>query len=105
MISVDQALAMVMNVTQPLSIEVVDTFSSCGRIVADEVKAVDPFPSFRASIMDGYAVFAPLIANTCRNVQQSVLAGDFMNSSTSTFDSDLVTYITTGARVPDGVSK
>lgn len=101
MISVDQALAIVMCETCPLDVELVDTLASCGRVVAEQVKAVDPFPSFRASIMDGYAVHAPLTSNTCRKVQNSVLAGDLANEA---FDSNFVTYITTGARVPDGVS-
>lgn len=101
MISVDQALALVLQETKPLEIEAVEVLSSCGRILAEQIKAIDPFPSFRASIMDGYAVFAPISANSCRNIQQSILAGD---NSSSPFDSNFVTYITTGARVPDGAN-
>jgi molybdopterin biosynthesis enzyme len=48
---------------------------ACGKVVAFDVVAVDPFPSFRASIMDGYAVVGGLLPGIYP-VQQRVHAGD-----------------------------
>jgi molybdopterin molybdotransferase len=43
---------------EPLSGEVVELESACGRVLAAEVLAPEPVPHFDRSVMDGYAVWA-----------------------------------------------
>lgn len=105
MISVDEAIAIVMRNTIPLQEELVDVSDSCDRILASTIKAKEPFPTFRASIMDGYAILAPIKPGTTCIVTDKVLAGDREESDHTAFTEGQIAYITTGARVPDGVSK
>lgn len=74
---------------------------ACGRTVAQEIRGVTPFPSFRASMMDGYAVHAPLTPGIYP-VHQRVHAGD--TADDEPLQPGKVAYITTGARVPDGAT-
>ena len=101
MISVEEALNICLRETKQLSPEVVDIRDSFNRIVAEKIVAKDPFPSFRASVMDGYAVFAPIKKGASLQLQQTILAGDSRHHALS-FPSTAA-YITTGAQVPDEV--
>lgn len=73
-----------------------------GYIIAEDVYAPENFPPFRTSIMDGYAVVAPLTAGQF-NIHNAVLAGDAVPEEEANLQvaSNTVAYITTGSRVPD----
>nr|XP_022331170.1 gephyrin-like isoform X2 [Crassostrea virginica] len=58
MISVEEALGIVLEHAQPLETETVHLRECLGRFLADSVYAIDPLPPFPASIKDGYAVLA-----------------------------------------------
>jgi gephyrin len=101
MISVEEAVHIVLQHSHNLDIVEVSLMECCGRVVSSDITANDPFPSFRASIMDGYAVVGPLEPGVYP-VTERIHAGD------ATEDTDLaegfVAYITTGAMVPDGAN-
>lgn len=58
---------------------------------------LESHPPFPASIMDGYAVIAPLAAGTKCEVIGNILAGD---NSPVELTAGKAVYITTGARLP-----
>ncbi len=101
MISVDSAVAIILSQSQPLEAESVLLMNSCGRICGSTVYATNDFPTFPASIMDGYAVIAPIVAGSVFPVQRRVHAGD-MNPNLPLI-SGYIAYITTGARIPPQV--
>jgi len=100
MISVDEGILKVLQNCNVLSIENVSLMDSCNRIAAQEIKAIDPFPAFPASIMDGYAVNGPL-KEGIYPLQGRIFAGkEGMNNLLP----GNVAYITTGAMVPSGAN-
>jgi gephyrin len=102
MISVEEAILLVLQQTQCLGVENVSLMDSCGRVVAEDIKGIEPFTSFRASIMDGYAVFGDLEPGIYP-VQQHIHAGD-TTEKVGTLARDHIVYITTGAMVPEGAN-
>mmetsp|Transcript_17490 Transcript_17490/g.29317 ORF Transcript_17490/g.29317 Transcript_17490/m.29317 type:complete len:659 (-) Transcript_17490:150-2126(-) len=100
MLDVDEAMSLVIKEAQPLATETVPLMESVGRIIAVDVNAVTPFPAFRCSIMDGYAVHAPL-APGLYPVQDRLLAG---SAAVPVLEKDRIIYITTGSRVPEGAN-
>jgi len=101
--NVEDALCIVLKKTShPVGTE--DLFLSpdlVGRIVAKAVRANDAFPPFPASIMDGYAVCAPIEPGTYRVVEE-IFAGQ-ASQHRSLLPGEVV-YITTGAMVPSGAT-
>ena len=102
MISVDDALSLVLKYCEPpppVTVDIEqDPAAAVGRVLAEDIYAADPLPPFRASVMDGYAVFSsdgvgnfPVVSN--------ITAGADPNLS---INSGEVAYITTGAPVPNG---
>ena len=102
MINVEDAIVHVLQNTSALPLENVGLTSTCGRVVAADVAARDPFPSFRASIMDGYAVCGNLEPGIYP-VQQRIHAGD-PSEILENLNPGSVVYITTGAMVPEGAN-
>ena len=102
MINVEDAIVHVLQNTVALPLESVPLMNACGRVVAVDVAARDPFPSFRASIMDGYAVCGNLEPGIYP-VQQRIHAGDLLEKSEALRPGSIV-YITTGAMVPEGAN-
>lgn len=100
MINVEDAIMHVLQNSNPLPIEDVALMSSCGRVVASNVSANDPFPAFRASTMDGYAVLGDLEPGLY-TVLDRIHAGD---SSVKVVMPQEAVYITTGAKVPEGAN-
>jgi gephyrin len=81
-----------------MDIEQVCVSECIGRILAMDIKAQDPVPSFRASMMDGYAIVAadgtgvfPVVADITAGVHPEF-----------ELQSGQVAYITTGAPLPRG---
>ena len=99
MINVEDAIVHVLQNTSALPLEDVPLMDACGRVVASDVAANNPFPSFRASTMDGYAVLANREAGIYP-VQQRIHAGDASEKSEALKPGNVV-YITTGAMVPE----
>ncbi len=56
LLSVDEALALVLERVRPLEPERVPLAAAAGRVLAEEVRAAVDLPPFRSSAMDGYAV-------------------------------------------------
>ncbi len=98
MVSVSTALCRVLNQVEAVGSEFVSLQESLGRIISSDVFAEAPFPPFRASTKDGYAVVAADGPGTYPVVGH-VPAGhpaDYVQTSGQ------ATYITTGAPLPDG---
>lgn len=97
-ISVEEAIRRVVAATQPLAVERLTLSTKLlGRTLAEPLISKAPFPHFRASIMDGYAVCGPLQPGVYR-ITQHMHAGD---ASKGDLAANEVSYIATGAKVPD----
>lgn len=98
MITVDEALAVVLEQARPLPAVTTPLAQALGKIAAQEIYASEPLPPFVASVKDGYAVIA---ADTAleRAVVSSVMAGE---SSATPLRPGQAAYITTGAPLPPG---
>jgi len=100
MITVSEALSLVVEQTRRTRPVEVDAHLACGMVAAKDVHAKHPYPTFRASIMDGYAVNGPLVAGKFP-IQKRVHAG---SANEDTLLGGNVAYITTGAKVPEGAN-
>ena len=56
MISVDEALALVLDSVAPLGLERVSILKARGRVLGEELRSPRDIPGFDNSAMDGYAV-------------------------------------------------
>ena len=63
MISVDEAVATVLQVAKPIGVERISLLDSLGRVLAQEVRSPRDIPGFDNSAMDGYAVRSADVAN------------------------------------------
>jgi len=99
-ISVTEALNRVLSKTKPLSPKHFNLMNSKGHICAENLRSNSDFPSFPASIMDGYAVSAPLEPGNY-DIIDRIHAGD---KSDVILDRGQVVYITTGAMLPQGAN-
>ncbi len=98
MLSVDEALAVVLAQAQPLPAVRVNPTAALGMILAEPVYAREPLPPFAASIKDGYAVVAsdgPGVYPVVAEVTAGRLAEFVLQPG-------MAAYITTGAPMPPG---
>ncbi len=101
----EELLAILDGSIRPLSSEVVDWSTSYGRVLANDLVATRPLPSFPRAAMDGYAVRATdIVAATPNSPVELILAG---TSWTARPYLDVVqpfkaVRITTGAPMPMG---
>ena len=58
LLTIDEALARVLEHTQPLPAEDVPVAQAAGRVLAEDVRALVDLPPFRSSAMDGFAIRA-----------------------------------------------
>lgn len=98
MLPVAEALEIVLDRAQPLSVEEASLAEAGARVLADDVRAGEPLPPFAASIKDGYAVVAsdgpgeyPVIGEVRAGAEAEF-----------TVEAGSVAYITTGAPLPPG---
>jgi molybdopterin molybdotransferase len=98
-ISVDQALAHVFTLADPMPHETVPLRHAAGRVLAEPVIARRDQPPFRASIMDGYAVAGD---HASYHVVGETPAGSPSPASIS--DGEAV-RVFTGAPVPEGATR
>jgi molybdopterin molybdotransferase len=98
LLTVEDALARVLEHVHPLAAEPVELADAGGRVLADDARAAVDLPRFASSAMDGYALRAadtpgtlPVVARIAagRPVERSLAAGEAM-------------AISTGGVVPDG---
>lgn len=97
MLSVASALTKVMKEVECTELTDIPLSQSCGHRVAEAVYAPASVPQYPTSIMDGYAVIAPIKRGKHR-VSKPIRAGDSNFNENST-DLAQVSYITTGARL------
>ena len=103
MISVEEALARVFDLFNPLDIEDVPIAQAMGRVLAKDVKATHNQPPFAGSAMDGYAVqTADITSGTTLTVIGESAAGTRFEGSV---DAGQAVRIFTGAPVPDGADR
>lgn len=98
MLSVEDALALVLAQAAPLPMVTVDLSDALGAVLARPVHAREPLPPFAASVKDGYAVVAadgPGVYPVVADVTAGQMA-DFVLAPGA------VAYITTGAPIPQG---
>lgn len=67
MISVDAAVEIVLQQSQPLEVVPIEAYDADRFVLAEPVLSREPLPPFRASIMDGYAVIAADGVGTVRS--------------------------------------
>lgn len=102
-ISVEEAIHRVLAQTSALPCVPMPLSSNLlGRTLAQDLRANESFPPFAASIMDGYAVVAPLSPGTY-SLAGKVHAGQTPDDSFTLSPGEVV-YITTGAKVPAGAN-
>eukprot|EP00742_Colponemidia_sp_Colp-10_P003227 GILJ01003437.1.p1 GENE.GILJ01003437.1~~GILJ01003437.1.p1 ORF type:complete len:729 (-),score=124.40 GILJ01003437.1:35-2137(-) len=98
MVPVPQALDMVLSHAATLGCEEVPLQDAYGRILAEDVIAREPFPPFRASTMDGYAVIASDGPGQY-TIIDTVTAGNVPDFQ---LEPGQVVVITTGSPLPEG---
>ena len=98
MITVEEALAIVLSYARPLAPVEVGLAEALGRVLAEDVRADEDMPPFRASSVDGYAVVAADRQPERRLIGEQTAGqmGDLRVLPGT------AARITTGAPVPDG---
>ena len=105
MISLDDAVATVVEACAPLAPRSVPVSEATGHVLAEDVRAVDPVPPFANSAMDGYAVRSADIASATPDLPArlkvigTVAAG---HAPSATVGEGEALRIMTGALFPDG---
>lgn len=105
MISMPEAIDIVLSRAAPLEEESLPFPDAVGRVLASEVTAPRPHPPFPASIMDGYAVRSADVPGTLRVVgaaRAGAPLGPSADGSETHTGAGRAVYITTGAPVPPG---
>ncbi len=103
MITVEEALAKVLDLFTPLDVEIVPISEAGGRILAKDVAATHNQPPFASSAMDGYAV----MSDDIKTGATLTVIGE--SAAGSRFDGDIksgeAVRIFTGAPVPPSADK
>jgi molybdopterin molybdotransferase len=98
LLSIDEALALVLERSAPLGAETVAVEDARGRYAADDVRSTVDLPPFDSSAMDGYAVRAADTPGELEVRGQSAAGRPFGAS----LEPGTAVAISTGAVVPDG---
>ncbi|KAF3455238.1 hypothetical protein FNV43_RR05686 [Rhamnella rubrinervis] len=99
MISVNEALQLVLRVAQRLPPVTVPLHDALGKVLAEDIRAPDPLPPYPASIKDGYAVVASDGPGEYPVIAEARAGNDGLGV---TVTPGTVAYITTGGPIPDG---
>ncbi len=105
MISRDEAFFKVIESTPVMPAEKIELGSAAGRALAEDLTALEDFPVFDNSAVNGYAVKVEDLAGVSKKnaaalrVPDAVYAGDFKNIKLKAGEA---VRIMTGARVPEG---
>jgi len=103
-VSVEEALSLTLENVHSLteSAERVPVQASLGRITSISVYSARNIPNYPTSILDGFAVNAAAIHNNhVLRIHSESLAGKDCSSSVPP---DVAVYVTTGGRIPDGLT-
>ncbi|KAI9787854.1 MAG: hypothetical protein M1816_007421 [Peltula sp. TS41687] len=105
MLSVDEALRLIALHTPPPQIvtEPVDEFI-VGSVLAEDVRAAEPVPAFRASIVDGYATHVSLESPNTKGTFPVSLVSHATPGETPALREGEIARITTGAPLPSGAN-
>ncbi|KAH9619317.1 hypothetical protein KSS87_004052 [Heliosperma pusillum] len=99
MIAVEDALNIVITVSERLEPETLSLDQCLGKVLAQDIFAPDPLPPYPASIKDGYAVVAVDGPGEYPVITESRAGNDALGV---TVTSGTVAYVTTGGPIPDG---
>ncbi|KDP42916.1 hypothetical protein JCGZ_23858 [Jatropha curcas] len=99
MISAVEALQTVLKVAQQLRPITVSLHDALGKVLAEDIRAPDPLPPYRASVKDGYAVVASDGPGEYPVITESRAGNDGLGV---TVTPGTVAYVTTGGPIPDG---
>lgn len=103
MIEVDDAIKLILEISttcQSTNLIDITRIAESNCYLAEDLYSIEDFPSFPASIMDGYAVHAP-IESGIFEIEHHIHAGtNPMSQNTNS----KVSYITTGAMLPQGTN-
>ncbi|MDH3252146.1 MAG: molybdopterin molybdotransferase MoeA, partial [Ignavibacteria bacterium] len=106
MISADRALRIILKSLAPLGKEKVKIASAAGRVLAEDIVASEPLPSFMNSSIDGFAVRAGDVASASRK-KPVVLKVVGESGAGNPFDGDLkrgqIVQVMTGGMIPQGL--
>ncbi|KAL8854392.1 MAG: hypothetical protein Q9221_000879 [Calogaya cf. arnoldii] len=105
MFSVDDALQLTLKYTpEPHTIQVPVNGNLVGCVLAEDVRAVEPVPAFRASIMDGYAVVVTEDTASSKGIFPVTSVSHASPGDTPSLQPGQVARITTGAPLPSGAT-
>jgi len=100
MISIDEALVLVLDGLAPLGPERVPLAEAAGRVAAEPARSAVDLPPFDRSAMDGYAVRA---ADTAPGVPLRLAAGVAAGEvASATLEPGMAAPVSTGAAIPPG---
>jgi gephyrin len=103
MLSVDEALSLILDHTPPpQSIEIPVNESLIGYVLAKDVKAAEAVPAFRASIVDGYAIKIPSSGVFERGLYPVSMISHAQAVDLQPLSEGEIARITTGAPLPPG---
>lgn len=103
MLAVDDALGTISQHTpEPVVVKVPVDLSLGGSVLAEDVKAKESVPAFRASIVDGYAVKIPSNGNFQKGVYPVALVSHAQAGEVNELKEGEIARITTGAPLPPG---
>lgn len=106
MLEVDEAISIILSQCHDIidnnnNIVYLSLLQANGSIIAQDVYSIEPFPTFRASIMDGYAVKAPLIPGIYQVIDR-IHAGKLpLDINQDPHSHTIISYITTGGMIPE----
>ncbi|KAL8381242.1 hypothetical protein RB595_005494 [Gaeumannomyces hyphopodioides] len=104
MLSVDDALALIHQHTPPPTVETAKVDKGLvGAVLAEDVRALEDVPAFRASIVDGYAVVVPK-GGDMRGVFPVVSVSHAAPGEAPPLKEGEIARITTGAPLPPGAT-
>lgn len=103
MLAVEDALHIIAEQTSsPIVEEVPASISIVGSVLAEDVKATESVPAFRASIVDGYAVKIPSSGKFEKGVYPVALVSHAQAGDVKELKEGQIARITTGAPLPPG---
>ncbi|KAK9062625.1 hypothetical protein SSX86_019813 [Deinandra increscens subsp. villosa] len=99
MISAEEAVRIVLDLSKRLPPVTVDLHDAFGKVLAEDIRAPDPLPPYPASVKDGYAVIAADGPGEYPIITESRAGNDGLDV---TVTPGTVAYVTTGGPIPDG---
>jgi len=103
MLAVDDALQLISEQTpEPVIEKVPVNLSLGGSVLAEDVKATESVPAFRASIVDGYAIKIPSSGKFQKGVYPVALISHAQAGEVKELKEGEIARITTGAPLPPG---